>query len=120
MNAERTSAETMVRDKDDIPAREKWTAGLLLGLALLLRCFYIFHYRYDSDEPQHLHTTWGWTQGMLQYRDFFDNHTPLFHILFSPLVALLGERTNILDYMRFAMVPLWFVSLWCVWKIGRA
>jgi hypothetical protein len=103
-----------------ISHREKWIAGLLLLVALGLRCFYIFRYRYDSDEPQHLHTTWGWTQGLLQYRDFFDNHTPLFHILFSPLVAALGERTDILDYMRLAMVPLWFVSLWCVWKIGGA
>ena len=67
-----------------------------------------------------MHTTWGWTQGLLQYRDFFDNHTPLFHILFSPLVAALGERTNILDFMRFAMVPLWFVCWWCVWKISAA
>ena len=103
-----------------MPTREKWLAGILLVLAFALRCFYIFHFRYDSDEPQHLHTTWGWTQGLLQYRDFFDNHTPLFHILFSPLVAALGERTNILDFMRFAMVPLWFVSLWFVWKIGGA
>lgn len=105
---------------DHITRREKWIAALLLLAAFALRCLYIFRYRYDSDEPQHLHTTWGWTQGLLQYRDFFDNHTPLFHILFSPLVALLGERTDILDYMRFAMVPLWFVSLWCVWKIGQA
>jgi len=104
----------------EIPGPEKWLAGMLLGLAFVLRCFYILHYRYDSDEPQHLHTTWGWTQGLLQYRDFFDNHTPLFHILFSPLVAALGERTNILDFMRLAMVPLWGVSLWCVWKIGGA
>ncbi len=103
-----------------VPARERWLAGLLLALAFALRAYYIFHYRYDSDEPQHLHTTWGWTQGLLQYRDFFDNHTPLFHIVFSPLVALLGERTNILSFMRFAMVPLWLVSLWCVWKIGRS
>ena len=107
-------------EEESIPRREKRVAGLLLLLALGLRCFYIFRYRYDSDEPQHLHTTWGWTQGLLQYRDFFDNHTPLFHILFSPLVAALGERTNILDFMRFAIVPLWFVSLWCVWKIGCA
>jgi hypothetical protein len=67
-----------------------------------------------------LHTTWGWTQGLLQYVDFFDNHTPLFHISFSPLVAALGERTDILTWMRFAIVPLWFVCLWCVWKIGCA
>jgi len=103
-----------------IPPREKSTGALLLVVAFVLRCFYVFRYRYDSDEPQHLHTTWGWTQGLLQYRDFFDNHTPLFHILFSPLVAALGERTNILDFMRLAIVPLWLVSLWCVWLIGAA
>jgi len=107
-------------EKETISGVEKWTVALLLLAAFVLRCLYIFRYRYDSDEPQHLHTTWGWTQGLLQYRDFFDNHTPLFHILFSPLVALLGERTDILDYMRFAMVPLWFVSLWCVSRIARA
>jgi hypothetical protein len=120
MNAEEPSTATVRCGSEDIPVREKWAAAILLGLALILRCFYIFRYRYDSDEPQHLHTTWGWTQGLLQYRDFFDNHTPLFHILFSPLVAVLGERVNILDFMRFAMVPLWFVCLWCVWKIGGA
>jgi hypothetical protein len=92
----------------------------LLVAAFLLRIYYIYHFRYDSDEPQHLHTTWGWTQGKLQYRDFFDNHTPLFHMIFSPLVAALGERTNILDFMRLAMLPLWLVVLWCVGKIGAA
>ena len=104
---------------DALPRGERILAAALLLAALVLRCFYIYRYRYDSDEPQHLHTTWGWTQGLLQYRDFFDNHTPLFHLLFSPLVAALGERADILDFMRFAIVPLWFVCLWCVWKIGR-
>ena len=109
------------RDRaDSLPGREKWIAGVLLVAALALRCFYILRYRYDSDEPQHLHTTWGWTQGLLQYRDFFDNHAPLFHILFSPLVSLVGERTDVLTFMRSAMVPLWFISLWCVWHIGRS
>ncbi len=107
------------RENADVSRGERLLAAALLLAALALRCFYIFRYRYDSDEPQHLHTTWGWTQGLLQYRDFFDNHTPLFHLLFSPLVAALGERADILDFMRFAIVPLWFVCLWCVWKIGR-
>ena len=106
------------RPSDEIPRAERWLAAFLLCAAFLLRCFYIFRFRYDSDEPQHLHTTWGWTQGLLQYRDFFDNHTPLFHLLFSPLVAALGERTDILTCMRFAMVPLWAVALWAVWHIG--
>ncbi|MEI6350113.1 MAG: glycosyltransferase family 39 protein [Verrucomicrobiota bacterium] len=105
--------------EEPILASERWCAAALLAAAFLLRCWYILRFRYDSDEPQHLHTTWGWTQGMVQYRDFFDNHTPLFHFLFSPLVALFGERADILTLMRFAMVPLWFVSLGAVWWMGR-
>ena len=116
-NCPRTQPKRIAQPRQ-INRQERWAAGLLLLVALFLRCVYILHYRYDSDEPQHLHTTWGWTQGLLQYRDFFDNHTPLFHILFSPLVAALGERTDILTYMRVAMVPLWIVSLWCVWRLG--
>ena len=117
MDAHRTGAGSAGGEKAT-PQAERWIAGFLLLIAFGLRCLYILRYRYDSDEPQHLHTTWGWTQGLLHYRDFFDNHTPLFHMVFSPLVVLLGERTNILTYMRFAMVPLWIVSLWCVAKMG--
>ncbi|MEI6561658.1 MAG: hypothetical protein WCO68_06180 [Verrucomicrobiota bacterium] len=111
-------ARRAVTQSEPLPRAERWIAALLLLSAFVLKCVNIFHFRYDSDEPQHLHTTWGWTQGLLQYRDFFDNHTPLFHCLFSPLVAALGERADILLYMRFAMVPFWFVALWAVWRIG--
>ena len=117
MDASRTDAAS-AGEASAIPKTERWIAAFLLLVAFALRCLYILRYRYDSDEPQHLHTTWGWTQGLLHYRDFFDNHTPLFHALFSPLLAALGERTDILTYMRFAMVPLWIVSLWCVAKMG--
>ena len=118
VNHPETLSQAPRAQSEPIPRIERWTAALLLLAALALRCIYIFRFRYDSDEPQHLHTTWGWTQGLLQYRDFFDNHTPLFHFLFSPLVAALGERADILTYMRFAMVPLWFLALWAVWRIG--
>jgi Dolichyl-phosphate-mannose-protein mannosyltransferase len=117
MDATRSGADSSGGEKA-IPKTERQIGAVLLLIAFGLRCLYITRYRYDSDEPQHLHTTWGWTQGLLHYRDFFDNHTPLFHMLLSPLVALLGERTNILTFMRFAMVPLWIVSLWCVAKMG--
>ena len=57
-----------------LPRADRWLAAALLGCGLVLRLFYIWHYRIDSDEPQHLHVVWGWTQGLLPYRDFFDNH----------------------------------------------
>jgi len=42
-------------------------------VVLLLRIVSVFHYHFDSDEPQHLHVVWGWTHGLLQYHDIFDN-----------------------------------------------
>jgi dolichyl-phosphate-mannose-protein mannosyltransferase len=86
-------------------------------VSLVLRCIAFFHYRFDSDEPQHLHVAWGWTVGLVPYRDFFDNHAPLFHILTAPLLAALGERANILFYMRAAMLPLFVVVIVCTFFI---
>lgn len=89
-------------------------------MGFLLRIIYIFYYRFNSDEPQHLHVAWGWAQGLVPYRDFFDNHTPLFHILFSFPVRWLGDRWDLLILMRLAMLPLYGLTLWGVYKIGKA
>ncbi len=60
------------------------------GGLIALRILYAFVYRVDSDEPQHLHVVWGWAHGMIQYRDFFDNHSPLFQMLCAPLMRRPG------------------------------
>ncbi len=91
-------------------------AGFLVVLAL--RCRYIYAARFDTDESQHLHVVWGWATGLLPYRDFFDNHAPLFHILCAPLLRLFGERADILLLMRWCMVPLWLGSLVLIYAIG--
>ncbi len=92
--------------------------GLLVAVGLL-RAFYIFHAKVDSDEPQHLHVAWGWTHGLLQYRDLFDNHTPLFHLLMAPVLSAMGEREDIIICMRWVMVPLFAFCLWSVYRIGK-
>jgi hypothetical protein len=83
-----------------------------------LRVAYAFHYPIDSDEPQHLHVVWGWAHGLLPYRDIFDNHTPLFHLLCLPLFLALGERPELLYLMRLAMIPFYIFALWSTYKIG--
>ncbi|MEO8378752.1 MAG: hypothetical protein ABI779_03725 [Acidobacteriota bacterium] len=93
-----------------------WSAAVA---ALALRVLAWLHYRFDSDEQQHLHVAWGWTAGQVQYRDLFDNHTPLFHMLTAPLLALLGERADILLWMRLPMVPLFAFVLWGTFTIAR-
>ena len=97
---------------------EEAVLWLVLFAQLLLRGLYLFHHRIDSDEPQHLHVVWGWTQGLVQYRDLFDNHAPLFHLLLAPFVLVFGERPDILVLARLMLLPLVALSLWATWHLG--
>lgn len=99
--------------------REVGLCTVVLGAAALARILLASRYRVNGDEPQHLHVVWGWTVGLLQYRDVFDNHMPLFDVLCAPLLRLVGERPDVFVPMRLAMLPLWAASLWAVHRIGR-
>jgi hypothetical protein len=93
-------------------------AAVLFALMIVIRVINMTRYRFDSDESQHLHVIWGWARGFVQYRDLFDNHMPLFHILFVPVFGLIGERATILYWMRFILLPMYFVAAWCIYRIG--
>jgi hypothetical protein len=96
-------------------ARFGWTVALILSAAFRVIC--ALHFRIDSDEPQHLHVVWGWANGLLPYRDIFDNHAPVFQALCAPLFHLLGVRADIVLPMRLAMLPLFAMTLYCVYRI---
>jgi hypothetical protein len=98
---------------------ETWILFILVALVAVLRVVYAFGYPFDSDEPQHLHVAWAWTKGLLPYRDVFDNHAPLFHLLSAPLVALIGESPRILVLMRLAMIPVFAACLLGSYLLGR-
>ncbi|HEX7191160.1 MAG TPA: hypothetical protein VF381_06250 [Thermoanaerobaculia bacterium] len=108
-----------MQQNDRLSAPERWTLAGIAAASLLLRAVCYFRYRFDSDEPQHLHVAWGWTQGLVQYRDYFDNHAPLFHIVTSWILKPLGERDDILLYMRGPMLPLYAIVLWGTYVIAR-
>lgn len=99
--------------------RERLSLLGIAAAALVLRAAAFFRYRFDSDEQQHLHVVWGWTAGMVQFRDYFDNHTPLFHLLMAPLLALFGERAEILLWMRVPMLALFAFTVWATWRLAR-
>src|SRR5438132_9524981 len=106
-----------------MPHRERFRNERLVLLALFvllvaIRAIAFFHYRFDSDEPQHLHVAWGWTAGLLQYRDLFDNHAPLFHMATAPILRLVGERPDVLLYMRAPMLLLFAVVIWVTYVLG--
>ena len=93
-------------------------AAGLFGLMVVLKIVSMTRYRFDSDESQHMHVIWAWARGFVQYRDVFDNHMPLFQIIFAPIFGLLGDRPTILYWMRFILLPMYFVSAWCTYEIG--
>ncbi len=85
--------------------REAIAAGLLVGVALAVRCVGALLLQVDTDEPQHLHVVWGWLHGFVQYRDLFDNHAPLFHLLLAPVLGIVGEHPGSLAALRIALTP---------------
>ena len=102
-----------------MPKSERLLLWSTAALSLVLRAIAFFNYRFDADEQQHLHVTWGWTAGLVQYRDYFDNHAPLFHLATAPLLAIAGERSDILFWMRVPMLALFAVVLWATYVIAR-
>jgi hypothetical protein len=50
----------------------------VLSILIVLNSAFRF---FDHDEFEYLHTTWYLQQGDLPYRDFYQNHHPLFRPL---------------------------------------
>jgi hypothetical protein len=50
----------------------------------------------------------------------YDNHTPLFHVLMSPLVRIVGDRPELFMWARLAMIPLWALTLVATYLAGRS
>lgn len=109
----------MLRDwkSGETAARGIWIWGLT-AIALLVRLVFTFLHRVDSDEPQHLHVAWAWSRGLVQYRDVFDNHFPLLHLLFAPLMPLMPESSDVFLLARLAITPLAIACAWLVYKLG--
>ncbi|MDQ6809899.1 MAG: glycosyltransferase family 39 protein [Verrucomicrobiota bacterium] len=102
-----------------MPNRAELVAAILLFLLMVLfKAVNATRYFFNTDESQHLHVVWGWANGFIQYRDVCDNHMPLFQLVFAPIYKLIGERADILYWMRFILMPMYFVAAWCTYRIG--
>jgi hypothetical protein len=86
--------------------------------ALVLRAIALLRYRLDSDELQHLHVARAWSEGLVQYRDVYDNHLPLFHLLNAPWLPLASERADIWLWARLVMIPFAAATLWLTYAIA--
>ncbi len=91
----------------------------IIAVGFVLRPVYVFHLKFNTDEPQHMHVVWAWTQGLVQYRDLADNHSPLFYLIFAPLMALMPSTSAALPLMRILMLPMYGLAILCVYRLGK-
>ena len=56
----------------------------------------------------------------MQYRDLFDNHMPVFHLLSAPLFLFADDDARLLFVARMAMLPLFAAAIFLVWRIAGA
>jgi hypothetical protein len=56
--------------------------------------FLVFYRAWDADEFEHLQFTWLLSQGRTPYRDFFEHHTPMFHLLTAPYFDMIRDAGN--------------------------
>ena len=41
------------------------------------------------------------------------------YLLFAPIFGWLGERADIIEWMRLTMLPCGALSLWCIYRLGK-
>ena len=69
-------------------ARAGYAASLLILVALIGLLGWSAQTRaFDPDEFQHVQMAWLISTGQVPYRDFFEHHTPLYHLAIAPLLA---------------------------------
>jgi hypothetical protein len=73
----------------------------------------------DPDESQHLHAAWLVASGRVPYRDFWENHTPLFYYLLAPLTRWLADQPAVYPTGRATMVLLTLPTLALVFRLAR-
>jgi hypothetical protein len=107
-----------------VPKRVAW----LLRLAMLLAAMPLplqFGLRaFDPDEWQHAQMTWLIGEGRVPFRDFFEHHMPLLHLLATPLAALMqpeetvGRAFSFMVLLRLAAVFLTLLHVWVVRELA--
>ena len=68
---------------------------------------------FDQDEFYHLHVAWNIFNGWLPYRDFFDNHAPVYYFLIAPVFYFFQVSTDAnsaIAAMFFVRILMWLVS----------
>ena len=56
---------------------------------------------FDPDELEHAHAAWSVSKGLVPYRDFFEHHTPWYHLLLAQFFRWFAADQSFDGAMRF-------------------
>ena len=93
----------------------KLFASGLLALTCALSLFRFL----DSDEVEHVHSTWHVLQGAVPYVDFFQHHHSLLWYVLAPLLALTGESARAVIVFRIVFFLLTLAIAWATYRLAR-
>lgn len=88
-------------------------------LVVLARLWLVFHRLYDPDELEHLHAGFCVWQGMVPYRDFFEQHGPVLWYLSLPLFAIWGASLKVLFAGRLIIWLIGAATIGLTWHLGN-
>lgn len=95
----------------------RWIYGLLALFSLLVLLNSTLRF-FDHDEFEHIHSAWYIQQGDLPYRDFYQNHHPLFWLLLLPLLKIFGHSVFTIMTCRGLMLLMVAGIGFAVYKIA--
>ena len=83
----------MQYDRQTALDRHKRTLLVACACLGVFALFLTFYRAWDADEFEHLQFTWLLSQGRVPYRDFFEHHTPVFHLLTAPYFDMIRDAS---------------------------
>ena len=107
---------------DWLPPNGRWFypgVFVLFLFSTVVRLALTLNRELDVDEFEHLHAAWMVSRHFLPYRDFFENHTPLFYYLLLPLFRIFAEGPALVIFVRIIMSLSAFGILLMTYKLAR-
>jgi hypothetical protein len=96
--------------------------GIILGVFayLVFRLLVLKNHDFFSNEAEHLQAAWCLTHGQILYKDFFQNHGPLWYLLIEPIPTFFHDPIHALFAGRILMCFFWIGMLILQKQLGAS
>jgi len=94
--------------------------AIVVVAGIAVRWQFVHEKSLDDDELQHVHFAWCITEGMVPYRDFWDNHPPALHYILAPIISRVGPSSASVAVCRTVMFFVGLAAFAATFLLGSA